>query len=235
MNKTLFTLLLFCSILFSSCNNEDGKEIQKKKIDYGKLHNKALDLYYSNNSNVSKLDFSEAVTKISSYMKQDDPSLFADVNAQDIVNRFNEIKSFSSDVRKTKAIDENEYTDLNLLLDYLKANNQISNDNYSFLVSNLLINESYDNKLKSINDYLATNISEYDREQIEMIKSVFISSYKYWESSGNAKVAKNLKSKADSAAVIVADCIGGLIWSGTGPGALIAAAALSLIANEGAA
>jgi hypothetical protein len=241
MNKVSFVLILFVSILLSSCNNEDvieNKIDKQNSLEYGQLHNKALDLFYKKNADISEIDFSEAVTQISSYMKESDPVLFADVDAQEIVNKFNKVKSFSSTSVKSST-DENEYTKLNILLDYLKENNEVSESNYTFIVNKMFVNESYDVKVKSINDYLSTNsISDFDKEQIEIVKSIFISSNEYWNSSNNAKVAANLKSTKSkeqntARAVIVADAIGALIWSGTGPGAIIAGAALSLIANEG--
>lgn len=241
MSKSLFVLALFISILLSSCSNDgiaDNSTKQQDELEYGLLHNQALDLFYENNTNIAKVDFSEAVNQISSYMKEDNPDLFADVDVQGITNKIKKIKSFSSTSLKS-ATDENVYTELNNLLDYLKNNNEISDNNYSFLVTKMLINESFDVKIKSINDYLATNnISDVDKKQIEIVKDIFISSNEYWSSSNNAKAAANLKSikskeQEKSRAVIVADAVGALIWSETGPGAIIAGAVLSLIANEG--
>lgn len=235
----IFTMLVLCSSA-TSCNESNDEltqqenktmvtnnSVQRSGADLGTLHNRALDLYYSNNTpDGTKTNFVEALKKITSYMQEYDSSYFKDVDTQVLIDRYNRFKSFTSQRGNVNAKD-GDYAETHDLLDFLKQNNEISNMNYDFLVTNLLNANDNDTKLSSINNYVSSNeLSEQDIEQIETVKSVFISSDQYWETSTYSK------GDPKSRAVIIADCVGGLLWAETGPFAVIGAAACSLIANE---
>ena len=246
MKKTIYLpILLMLVMLFTkscSTSNDDVSEIQKtenvenqnfsRSLDLGDLHNKGLELYYANNSNTVKADYPEALEKINSYMKNYDTSFFSEVDTEKLINRYNSFKTFQSN-RGNVNIKDGYFAETHDMLDYLKENNEISDKSYDFLVSKILIDEDYEITVNDLDNYLKNNdLSLSDRQQIETVQSIFIASSEYWKTSQFSNTNNLSKGDPKSRAVIIADCVGGLLWAETGPFAVIGAAACSLIANE---
>jgi len=248
----LLTTIGLIAYLCSRTNSEDSNiNPNIQPLNYGALHNEALQNYYQANHSNSLKPVNEYIRLTTEYMKDKREDLFKDVNEQEIISKFKQLEKFKEKeaqarISKKASITANTqeanipYTDSQDILNFLKENNKISKANYDFLLNNLANDSSLDAKLNSINNYLAKNdLSLEERKQIEIVKSVFISSHEYWSKSLNAKAAIGLQAVAQgggdkkSRAVIVADAVGALIWWETGPGSIIAGAVTSLIANEG--
>ncbi|MDF0720140.1 hypothetical protein P0M11_09025 [Kaistella sp. PBT33-4] len=198
----------------------------------GALHNKALELYYENNSDDGKISYADALIKMSEYMKEYDNSFFSDVDSQKLIEEYDNFKVYQN-ANMDANIKDGYFAETHDMLDYIKSKNEISSNNYDFLVTKVLIDEDFEVTLNEIDNYLANNnLSIYDRQQIETVKSIYISSNTYWETSPHSNSSVVAKGDPKSRAVIIADAVGGLIWASTGPFAVIGAAACSLIANE---
>lgn len=242
-----FLLVLLAIIVYSCTRSADsdndivtGKEtvnnslINKvqysNQIEYGEWHNKALDLYYKNNPNITKINFADASIKVANYLNQEDSSLFGQVDVKTLNTRYDDFKQFESLNTKTYANSLNP--EISILLDYLLMKKGISQNNYTFLSEKILqTDDEIESKLNNIDNYVSTNdLSDIDKNQMEVVKSILISSNIYWSNSTTSAVSKG---DPKSRAVLVADAVGALIWWETGPGSIIGGAVCSLIANEG--
>ncbi|MBK1897207.1 hypothetical protein [Chryseobacterium paridis] len=216
----------------NSTNNRSGNE-KRRNSDLGFLHNTALDLYYENNqTNSSKIEYRNAISSITSYMKKYDEFYFLEVDSKKLIGRYNNFVSYKKKTGNVNEKDE-DYSEMHDTVDYLKSIKEISEANYRFLVKNLLKDGDYETSLKEIDLYLTNNkLGTYDKEQIETVRSIYISSNEYWKTSKTFKSRAVRRGDPKSRAVIIADAVGGLLWASTGPFAVVGAAACSLIANE---
>ncbi|NAW51446.1 hypothetical protein GNY06_08650 [Elizabethkingia argentiflava] len=151
-------------------------------------------------------------------MKEKNSDIFKNVNENELISKFSQLENFKKKAHiNNNARFNSPYSNSKDILNFLREKNKISEKNYNFLFKNLTEDSTLDNKLNSINHYLTKDdLSVEERKQIEIVKSIFVSSNEYWKKSANAKAAID-GDKRKERSVIVADAIGALIWWETGP------------------
>lgn len=243
---TIANFILVCLLcLFNSCNREDSPisletDIDNNKIElseYGKFHNYALDLYYQNSEkskSKQKNSIPEYIYTTSNLMKKTYPELFGDINTSKIISEYNSFKKYSDNQKiNNRKVYSGNYSELLTMLDYLLESKKISNKNYIFIKNNLTIDRDYNTKIKAIDDYIySEKLSEYDLTQIQIVKSILISSNEYWNKGNNYSNTIYAKGTPKGRAVIIYDAVGALLWSFHPVASIIGAAAYSLLAEE---
>ena len=182
---------------------------------YGKMHNQILENFYNSGKKVSdyssNADLIDAVVEIALELYPDfkkHPNFYDGINTIKLSFKYNPInkKNVFNDLRDNlwRMRDAKKNVDL-----YNITSNFIKFKQFS------LVKKTY------------PNLNSFEQELIERFTSVLNHSKSYWNS-------KNQYNKKDDNGngVIFADAVGALIFWPTGPGSIVAGAALSMIINS---